>query len=302
MRRWLHECEQRGGKIDDVCGRFVASAPAWELAEYLDVDESDISYLRSDGSEPAVEPAGEPESLVPPSWNVAPTDEVWAVNARRNDSEELVRRLRRYRWGLVPSWSKSAGGSGPPSFNARAETVMDKPMFRNALERRRCIVPADAFYEWEHDLGGARGSSRRKRSMPWCFRPADDRFLAFAGLWEFWRERGSGDDSRPHLVSCTIITTDANPVVAPIHDRMPVLLPRDAWAEWLSEGPLAADLLDELFLPPPAESLVAYRVAPLVNDVRLNGPELVVPYVDEPLAAPADQDTASRLFDPADLN
>jgi putative SOS response-associated peptidase YedK len=340
-----------------MCGRFVSSAPVWELAEYLDVADSDISYLTSDGSDPAatldgsatesatgagdssaaspVSAAGAgsaagvagggdaDELLVPPSWNVAPTDDVWAVSARRDDAGDLRRRLRRYRWGLVPSWSKSPT-VGARSFNARAETVMDKPMFRNALERRRCIIPAGAFYEWEHDQDEAR-SSRRKRALPWCFRPAEGDLLAFAGLWEFWREgprpgpRGSEAEKdrseRPFLVTCTIITTDANSVVAPIHDRMPVVLARDAWKDWLSEGPLDGDLLADLLLPAPDDSLVAYRVAPLVNDVRLNGPDLVEPYVegeadpddvrsraaDKHGGGPDPNAAASRLFDPADL-
>jgi putative SOS response-associated peptidase YedK len=312
-----------------MCGRFVSSASAWELADYLDVDESDVSYLGSDGSDPAGtigEEAGtegeEPGDLdafaAPPSWNVAPTDDVWAVNARRNDAGELRRRLRRYRWGLVPSWSKSPA-VGVRSFNARAETVMEKPMFRNALERRRCIVPADAFYEWEHDQSGGR-SGRRKRALPWCFRPAKGEYLAFAGLWEFWREGprqgldlavpGSDRSDRPYLVTCTIITTDANAVVAPVHDRMPVVLPPEAWGDWLSEGPLPGDLLDDLLLPPPDDALIAYRVAPLVNDVRLNGPELVEPDAGdeagiadrtEGVGSAAGPTAASQLFDPADL-
>lgn len=277
-----------------VCGRFVASAPASELADLLDVD--DVSYLGSDGSDSSEEDA-DPEP--PPRWNVAPTDDVWAISSRRDDDGDLRRQLRRYRWGLVPSWAESPAGAAK-SINARAETVMDKPMFRNALERRRCIVPADAFYEWKRNatVSPTTARSRRPAPLPYCFRPAQGGMFAFAGLWEFWREPGSGERSgRPFLVTCTIITTDANEVVAPVHDRMPVVLAPETWADWLSEGSLDESLLSELFQPAPDDSIVGYRVAQLVNDVRVDGPELIAPY-SEVSETPDRADDVVRLFDP----
>jgi putative SOS response-associated peptidase YedK len=227
---------------------------------------------------------------------------VWALAAKRDESGSTYRRLRRYRWGLVASWSKGPA-TGARSFNARSETVMDKPMFRTALERRRCIVPADAFYEWDRTGGlgpSAPGSRRGKaKSLPWCFKPADRGLLGFAGLWEFWREKAppdtpvEGEDLRPYLLSCTIITTNANDLVGRVHDRMPVILAPGAADEWLSNGPLDPAALADILVPAPDGFLDAYRVSTRVNDANCDEPGL-----DEPCDAEIEPSapTQARLW------
>lgn len=258
-----------------VCGRFVESRSASELAEELDVAE--LLPEMPDGSSPA----GGVDEAVPPRWNIAPTLPVWALTAKAAEDGEVHRRLRLYHWGLVPSWSRSPA-SGNRAFNARAESLFEKSMFATPLARRRCIVPADAFYEWRRE-----GRARE----PWCFRLVDGGLMGFAGLWEFWRERGDEGDDAPMLRSCTIVTTESTGAVARIHDRCPVVLPREAWDEWLAPGPLPDELLSELLAPAPGDLLVGYPVSRRVNDAREEGPELV-----EPEDAGAD-DGGQTLFD-----
>lgn len=255
-----------------MCGRFVESKSASELAEEFDVAE--VLADLPDGSAP---PAGGADEAVPPRWNIAPTLPVWAVTAKEGEDGEVRRRLRLYHWGLVPSWSRSPA-TGNRAFNARSESLDEKSMFATPLARRRCIVPADAFYEWRREpAGGGRGRAVRKE--PWCFRPAGGELMGFAGLWEFWRARRAGeeDEEAPLLRSCTVITTESTGAVARIHDRCPVVLPRDAWEEWLAPGPLADTLLAELLAPAPDDLLVGYPVSRRVNDAREEGPELVEP-------------------------
>jgi putative SOS response-associated peptidase YedK len=251
-----------------MCGRFVESRSASELAEELEIDE--VLAELPDGSSPA----GGVDEAVPPRWNIAPTLPVWAVTAKADEAGEVHRRLRLYHWGLVPSWSRSPA-SGNRTFNARAESLFEKSMFATPLARRRCIVPADAFYEWRREPGGGRGRAVRKE--PWCFRAADGKLMGFAGLWEFWRERRDDGEEAPMLRSCTIVTTESTGAVARIHDRCPVVLPREAWDEWLAPGPLEAPVLSELLAPAPEDLLVGYPVSRRVNDAREEGPELVEP-------------------------
>jgi putative SOS response-associated peptidase YedK len=251
-----------------MCGRFVASRPASELAELLDVAE--ISAEAPDGT-PALDDALQG---APPSWNVAPQAAVWAVTAKQDDAGSLYRRMRRYHWGLVPSWS-AGPSSGARAFNARAESIFDNRMFATALERRRCIVPADAFYEWEKTLGTG---GRVLRRQPWLFEAPDRGILAFAGLWEFWRERSARDGEEPRLLrSCTIITSASTGAVASIHDRMPVLLPRETWADWLAPGALDPAEVSDLLAPAPEEALVGFTVSQRVNDGRVDDPDLIEP-------------------------
>lgn len=251
-----------------MCGRFVASTPVSELAELLDAGQ--VSAESPDGT-------GGPDGDTPLSWNVAPQAAVWALTAKENEEGEVVRRLRRYHWGLVPHWSKGPS-SGARAFNARAESVLEKPMFATAFARRRCIVPADAFYEWARSPGAG---GRPVRRQPWCFRAADGGLLGFAGLWEYWRERPSGsgeeDPEARMLRSCTIITTSANSLVAPIHDRMPVILASEAWDEWLSVGPLPSAELADLLTPARDGALVGFTVSTRVNDGRIDDPGLADP-------------------------
>lgn len=229
-----------------MCGRFVSSSPPDELIGYF-------------GAEP-------PETLLEPSYNVAPTDDVYAVRARGGR-----RHLDVVRWGLIPSWADDPK-IGSRMINARAETIASKPAFRRAFERRRCLVPADGFYEWEKVPG-----QRAKR--PWFVHRPDDEPVVFAGIWERWSPKGD-DDAEP-TTSCCILTTAPNAELSRIHDRMPVLLPPSAWDRWLDPAS-DADELRELLVPAPDGLLALRPVSTEVNDVRNAGPQLIAPV--EPVA------------------
>jgi putative SOS response-associated peptidase YedK len=239
-----------------MCGRFVASRPVEDIARLLDVDELDV-----------------PSELAAPRWNVAPQATVLALTSSRQTPG--LRRLSAYRWGLVPWWAKDPS-IGSRAFNAKGETLSDKPMFRGAIARQRCIIPADAFYEW----APAGPGDRTRRKQPWCFRAPGSGLLLLGGLWEQWRPRGAGPAES--LRTCTIITTGANDVVGPVHDRMPVLIAEEDLDEWLSPDPLADVELDRLISPAPVETLESYRVSTRVNDAREEGPELDEPIPLEP--------------------
>jgi putative SOS response-associated peptidase YedK len=269
-----------------MCGRFVASRPVEDIAALLDVDDVDV-----------------PEELTTPRFNLAPTDGVLAVatGLRKHDDEvpEPRRRLTDYRWGLVPSWAKEPG-AGVRAFNARAETLSERPAFRNALAKRRCIIPADAFYEWEKIAAGG-----RVRRQPWCFAPADGGLIAFAGLWEAWKPKTEPDPQEllpgagwhdQWLLSCTIITTSANALVEPLHDRMPVILQPEDWAAWLQPGELDPGDVSVLLQPAPPDLLRSYPVSPAVNNTRAEGPELVAPLTGSDAAVDEDDGNQPRLL------
>lgn len=234
-----------------MCGRFVATAPISELAEHFAVDEVVVDRP--------------PE----PRFNVAPTLEVVAVAESRRTG---ARRLGTFRWGLVPSWAKDPS-IGSRLINARAESLAGKPAFRSALARRRCIVPADAFYEWKRS---AEGKGPRQ---PYVIRHRDRSPLALAGLWEVWRPPGAGDDD-PWLRTCTIVTTAANAVVAPLHDRMPVVLDEKDWDRWLDPSLDQADAVTDLLVPAPDEAFETFAVSTQVNNVVHEGPDLLEPLPD----------------------
>jgi putative SOS response-associated peptidase YedK len=194
----------------------------------------------------------------PPRYNIAPTDPVLAVR----QGEDGTRDLGRLRWGLVPGrWAEKA--SGRPLINARAETLETQPAFRDAFRERRCLIPADGFYEWLTD-------DRGKRPV-WLSRP-DAELFAFAGIWAQLPIKGSDKN----LHSCSIITCAPNDLVRPIHDRMPVILAPDAEAAWLDPS-LGTGELRELLVPAPKDALVTREVADLVNNVREDGPALIAP-------------------------
>jgi putative SOS response-associated peptidase YedK len=193
----------------------------------------------------------------PPRFNIAPTDPVLAVR----ELEPSKRELGRLRWGLVPGrWAEKKGAR--PLINARAETIATQPAFAESFRERRCLIPADGFYEWLTDEEG-------KRPI-WFSRPDEDLF-AFAGLWA---ELRTGEDSVLH--SCAIITTDANDMMRPVHNRMPVILQPDSEAAWLAENASEDDLVP-LLAPPPDDLLTARVVGDFVNDVRKDGPQLIEP-------------------------
>lgn len=191
-----------------------------------------------------------------PRWNISPTQMVTTI--RMQDGKPAMANLR---WGLIPSWAADLKKL-PLLINAQSETAATKPSFRSAFKRRRCLVLADGFYEWEK-IG--------KQKQPWYHRMKDARPFAFAGLWERW-EKGE----KP-IESCTILTTDANDVAAAVHNRMPVILTREARQVWLDPEIQDAAALQELLHPYPANEMTAYRVNPVVNKAGNEGAECVAP-------------------------
>lgn len=221
-----------------MCGRFVRARSASD-------------YARIFGARRCAD--------LPPSWNVAPGQAVLAVRAGRDGARELVA----LRWGFVPAWARHPR-EGPRPINARAETVAKRPAFREAFRRRRCLVPADAFYEW-----AGRAHGRRK---PWAVRRRDGAVMAFAGMWACW----VGPDGEV-LESCAILTTEANSLLRPIHERMPVILPPEAWGRWLDPALDVPGDVASLLRPCPTEVLEAWPVGRAVNSVVHDGPELLRP-------------------------
>jgi len=194
-----------------------------------------------------------------PRYNIAPSQSVAAVRAASSGSGSEIALLR---WGLIPSWSKYSA-IGNRLINARAETVREKPSFRSAFKRHRCLIPANGFYEWQRLERG---------KQPYYIRMRDGRLFAFAGLWDRWE--GGGEDT---VETCTILTTAANSVLAPIHDRMPVVLPQGEYARWLDPTLRDTDSLAPLLIPFPPEEMVAYPVSPRVNAPSVDDERCVAP-------------------------
>jgi putative SOS response-associated peptidase YedK len=186
---------------------------------------------------------------LPPRYNIAPTQDVAVVQG--DDSGRVLTTMR---WGLIPSWTK-VPKKAPLLNNARAETVAEKPSFRSAFKCRRCLIPVSGFYEW---------LTEGKSKQPYLFRRPDDQLFALAGLWETWND----------IQSCTIITTEANDVMAPIHDRMPVILSENDYTVWLDA---TAKEPGKLLTPCPADELITYPVNPIVNNARNQGPDCIEP-------------------------
>lgn len=205
------------------------------------------------------------ESLsVEPRFNIAPGAEVPVITTDRAGRPHA----QPLRWGLVPGWAQDPRLVGFKMINARAETLSERPAFRTALERFRCLIPADGFYEWRRGDGAPK--------QPFHVARADGALFAFAGLWSVWH-RGGADELR----TFTIVTTKANAAVAPLHDRMPVILPRDAERAWLAPD-TAPSRLRGLLVAAPADALAPRAVGPAVNDARNDGPECLA----DPLLTP----------------
>lgn len=233
-----------------MCGRYVSSSTPDEIASYFDADE-------------------QPERALEPSWNVAPTDDIYVVLERDGH-----RRLAEHHWGLVPFWAKSPA-IGSKMINARADGVATKSAFKDSFARKRCIVPADGFYEWREIPG-------QKVKQPYLITRRTGEPLAFAGLWSSWRAPGATDEDR--LRSATIITTTPNQMMATLHDRMPVVLPPTAWDEWLDPENTDVEGLARLLVPASEDVLTMHPVSTEVNSVRNQGPQLI-----EPVEPPAEQ-------------
>jgi putative SOS response-associated peptidase YedK len=218
-----------------MCGRFTMTVSAKDVADLFGL--ADVPDLA-------------------PRYNVAPTQPVAAVRAAADGQ----RSLGLLRWGLVPPWAKDTKIA---PINAKAETAADKPFFRHALRKRRSLIPADAFYEWQK-VG--------RHKQPYLFQLRDGEPFAFAGLWESWQ--GTNGEA---LESCALLTTEANELVRPVHERMPVILNPRHYAEWLDPDLTNPALLADWLRPFPADALTAYPVSTFVNDPRNEGVACVTP-------------------------
>ena len=250
-----------------MCGRYASSRRPQDLAEEFEIDEAMVK-------ESVAEPLA-------PDYNVAPTKEVYAVVTRppRTDdggqAEEPARQLRVLRWGLVPFWAKDPA-IGSRMINARMETVTEKPAFRQAFAKRRCLLPADGYYEWY--ATEQRTKAGKPVKQPFFIRPEDGSVMAMAGLYEIWRDpTREDDDPQRFRWTCTVLTTTAEDAVGHIHDRMPLLVEPERYAAWLDPVQDDPELLRSLLVPAAPGRLEAYPVSTAVNNVRNNGPELLEP-------------------------
>ncbi|MCL1471175.1 SOS response-associated peptidase [Argonema antarcticum] len=192
-----------------------------------------------------------------PRYNIAPTQPVPTVLV---DSDDKNRQLKMLRWGLIPSWSKDIK-IGAKLINARAETVAEKPAFRSAFKRRRCLILADGFYEWQEQEG---------KKQPFYFRLQDGKPFAFAGLWERWSK---GEDEA--IASCTILTTQSNELMGPIHHRMPVILDPKDYDKWLDPEVQKPESLQSLLQPYKSEEMTFYPVTTKVNNAKTDSPDCI---------------------------
>ncbi|MBD2514055.1 SOS response-associated peptidase [Nostoc sp. FACHB-973] len=230
-----------------MCGRFTLNQSVKALAKIFDVQQ--LPDLAAE-------------------YNIAPTQKVATV---LQNPESRKREFQQLYWGLIPSWAKDPG-IGAKLINARAETVAEKPAFRSAFKHRRCLVLADGFYEWQRQQGG--------KKQPFYFRLQDGQTFAFAGLWERWRclrQPEAGTTANEEIISCTILTTAANELLQPIHERMPVILEPQDYDLWLDSQVQTPQTLQQLLRPYPAPAMTAYPVSTLVNNSRHNSPECIIP-------------------------
>ena len=247
------------GILDGMCGRYVSVASDPDLTLEFEVEET-------------------LDDPPPPSWNIAPTDPARIVVERpphgaadtddSAPSAAAVHQLRTARWGLVPSWSKDPKG-GARMINARIETVTSKPAFKRAAAARRCLVPALGYYEWKQTDGG---------KVPYYLHDPSGALVSFAGLYEFWRDPAREDDDPARwLVSYTIITQQATDLLGEIHDRNPVVVPRELREDWLDCSSEDVDVAQRLLDGFGEAHFEPYEVGTAVGNVRNNGPELIAP-------------------------
>jgi putative SOS response-associated peptidase YedK len=224
-----------------MCGRAYLSSDVEKLIEVFSI------------------PPSRPAPNVAASWNVAPTDPLPVVRYNAKTGERSLDVLR---WGLVPFWAKDLK-VGFANINARAEEVERKPAFREAFQRRRCLVPVDGFFEWAKTPGG---------KQPYAIALAERGVMALAGLWENWRSPAA-----EWVRSFAIVTTTPNALCGEIHNRMPVILKPEAWSVWLGEEPADAPQLKALLAPYPSEEMIAWPIGPRVGNVKNNDPGLIAP-------------------------
>jgi len=232
-----------------MCGRFISTTTAGQLADYFGADQppADLNHTVS--------------------YNVAPAQRILVVV-----ESDGVRNVDMFHWGLVPSWSKDPKIGGR-MINARAETIAEKPSFRSAFVKRRCIIPVDGFYEWAQPRNGSGAK------QPMFISRVDGAPFAFAGLWESWTDpHTSGAEGGPmRLLSCTIITGEPNDKIAEIHHRMPVMLPPSAWDQWLDRRDHNTVALQRLLVPAPSQLIEVHPVSADVNNVRNDRADLINP-------------------------
>lgn len=248
-----------------MCGRYASSRRPEDLIEEFEIEQSKIA------------------APLAPDYNVAPTKEVYAVVQRppaADRNRPAQRQLRSLSWGLVPSWAKDPS-IGSRLINARMETVTEKPAFRKAFAARRCLLPADGYYEWYTTK--QTNAAGKAVKQPFFITPADGSTLAMAGLYEIWRDptRAEEDPARFRW-TCTVLTTAAEDNLGHLHDRMPLLVEVDRHQQWLDPASTSADQLKELLVPAAPGLLEAFPVSTSVNNVRNNGAELIVPLAAEP--------------------
>ena len=238
-----------------MCGRYKLTAKERWLSEYFSIPAEDIEWAAR--------------------WNIAPTDEVATV---RQDRHEPKRIFAKMRWGLIPYWAKDAS-IGVKAINAASETAAEKPMFRESIRKRRCLIPADGFYEWKQ-IGP-------KKKQAYHIGMKEYELFAFAGLWDRWK----GPDGNP-IESCTILTTQANSLVKDIHDRMPAILNPEEYDLWLDPGVTDPARVADLLKPFNAREMRVYPVSATVNSVKNDGPECA----EEQVGAAENGPDQSTLF------
>ncbi|GAC66634.1 SOS response-associated peptidase [Gordonia soli] len=276
-----------------MCGRYAVTTDPAKLAAEIDavnevtsVGPDAASGTSADTDETSDQQGAEQPTLPGvdekekprgpgPNYNVAPTTTIMSVVKRHSQDDPddaAALRVRAMRWGLVPPWTKELG-KGPLLFNARAETAAEKSSFRTAVKSKRCLIPMDGWYEWQK---GAATDGGKPTKIPFFMSPKDGTRLFMAGLWSVWRPKDAPKDAAP-LLSATILTTDAVGDLRDIHDRMPLIMPFENWDAWLNPDETAPE---DLFAPPAddvAAAIEIREVAPLVNRVANNGPELLAP-------------------------
>lgn len=275
-----------------MCGRYAATANPDDLIEEFEIDadrtgDPTRSLLKS----PQDPPAGTPDH------NMAPTKQAPVVLARapKDEPGDPLRQLRLLSWGLVPSWAKDTK-VGLRMTNARAETLLDKPSFAKAAAVRRCLVPAEGWYEWQVSPV-AKDAKGKPRKQPFFIHRGDDAPVAFAGLYEFWRDPAvaAGDDPDAWLTTFTIITTAADPGMDRIHDRQPLVLEREDWDRWLDPTLTDTGEVGELLSFAQPGRFAAHPISPAVGATRNNGPGLLEPLSRDQLVGVVDPETGEVI-------